>query len=93
MNTSGSDVFSARSDVITSIERPGNDHIFRLVSTSEIVWIDERSPQKPLLGYMHGRQFDRSLSILTVDLPSTSVIFHLNCHMFDQPFAQPLPRC
>jgi hypothetical protein len=72
MEDSCLDLLSLTDDVITAIERPRADHILRLVSSSEVFWIDERSPQKPLLGYMHGRQYDRSLGVLTADLPSSS---------------------
>src|ERR1700733_1477550 len=47
-------------DVLTSIDY-GGDNILRLCSTRDIVWMDKRYPNRPLLGYKHGRKYDRSL--------------------------------
>ena len=67
---SSSHLFSLRDGVFTAIEDVRSDHLLRLASTSEILWFDERSASRPLFGYKHGRQFDRSLSIQTVNLAS-----------------------
>jgi hypothetical protein len=56
-----------RQDVLTSIDH-GGDNIVRLCSTRDIVWMDKRYPNKPLLGYQHGRQYDRSLEARTIQL-------------------------
>lgn len=52
-------------DVLTSIDH-GGDNIVRLCSTRDIFWMDKRYPNKPLLGYQHGRQYDRSLELRTL---------------------------
>jgi hypothetical protein len=53
-------------DVFTSIEH-GGDNIVRLCSTRDILWMDKRYPNKPLLGYQHNRQYDRSLEVRTMN--------------------------
>ena len=42
----------------------------RLVSTQEVLWFDERNPQKPLLAVKHGRELDTTLRIQTFGLTS-----------------------
>jgi hypothetical protein len=69
-NTSALDLLSVEEGMLTSVESARSDHVFRFVSTSEVLWVDERCLRKPLLGYRHGRNFDRSLGIQTVDLMS-----------------------
>ena len=69
-NDAPSNLFSVRDGILTAIEDIRGDHLIRLASTSEVLWFDERYPGRPLLGYKHGRQFDRSLSIQTVNLTS-----------------------
>jgi hypothetical protein len=54
-------------DVLTSVDL-GGDNIVRLCSTRDIIWMDKRYPNKPLLGYQHGRQYDRSLKACSVQL-------------------------
>lgn len=58
---------SRQQDVLTSIDH-GGDNIIRLCSTREIIWMDKRYPNKPLLGHQHGRQYDRSLEARTIQL-------------------------
>ncbi|KAG6814491.1 hypothetical protein H0H92_000016 [Tricholoma furcatifolium] len=58
----------AGADILTSVEDQQTDHTIKLCSTREILWIDSRFPRKPLLGYKHGRQFDRYLQIHTSPL-------------------------
>lgn len=62
-----SDLFSAvsPSESLTAIE-PLDGHLIRLCSTSQLLWIDDRSPAKPLLGYQHYRQYDRTLGTRTL---------------------------
>lgn len=60
---------SRERDVFTSVEDKREDNIITLCSTREILWIDRRYPGKPLLGYRHGRQYDRSLEARTIPLP------------------------
>lgn len=50
---------------LTSIEAPSEDHTLRLVSTDEILWLDERYTRKPLISVRHGREFDLTLRIQT----------------------------
>jgi hypothetical protein len=52
-------------ELITYIEGPQQDHICRFVSTTELLWVDDRFPEKPLLGYKHGRRYDRTLATHT----------------------------
>lgn len=50
---------------LTSIEAPSEDHTLRLVSTDEILWLDERYTRKPLIAVRHGREFDLTLRTQT----------------------------
>ncbi|KAI0321643.1 hypothetical protein OF83DRAFT_1080814 [Amylostereum chailletii] len=53
-------------ELLTSIEcTPG--HALRLVTTRELLWIDERFEKRPLLAYRHHRQFDRTLQTNTFE--------------------------
>ncbi|GLB34867.1 hypothetical protein LshimejAT787_0204320 [Lyophyllum shimeji] len=61
-------------DVITSVEDQGDDYILKLCSTREILWVDTRFPGKPLLGYKHGRQYDRYLEVWTSPLSRASTL-------------------
>ncbi|KAH7929725.1 hypothetical protein BV22DRAFT_1102220 [Leucogyrophana mollusca] len=63
-----SDVYSIKncSNIITSIEPPALDHSLRLVTTSEIIWLDNRFRRRPLLSFKHSRQRDRTLEARTV---------------------------
>jgi hypothetical protein len=53
------------------LEDAHSDGLFRFATTTWVVWIDARSPRKPLLAYKHGRQFDQTLSVGTIFLPSS----------------------
>ena len=55
--------------MVTSIDYSG-DNIVQLCSTREIIWMDQRYPKKPLLGFQHGRRYDRSLEMRSVQLKS-----------------------
>ncbi|PIL24214.1 hypothetical protein GSI_13967 [Ganoderma sinense ZZ0214-1] len=50
---------------LTSVEPPSEDHTLRLVSTDEIIWLDERFTRKPLLAVRHSRDFDLTLRTRT----------------------------
>ncbi|KAI1794593.1 hypothetical protein LXA43DRAFT_995724 [Ganoderma leucocontextum] len=50
---------------LTSIEAPNEDHTLRLVSTDQILWLDERYTRKPLLAVKHSREFDLTLRTQT----------------------------
>ncbi|KAF8892511.1 hypothetical protein BD779DRAFT_1436750 [Infundibulicybe gibba] len=67
------DIFSTiwQQELLTAIEDEQSDNITRLCSTHQILWIDKRMSGKPLLGYKHGRQFDRSLRTSTLQLRSS----------------------
>ncbi|PPQ83788.1 hypothetical protein CVT24_007261 [Panaeolus cyanescens] len=39
-------------------------------STKEIIWLDTRFPDRPLLTLAHGRQYDRTLRLMNVTLPN-----------------------
>lgn len=47
--------------MLTSVEDDDGSNAIRVCSTREILWIDKRFPGKPLLGYRHGRNRDRTL--------------------------------
>ncbi|EGO18664.1 hypothetical protein SERLADRAFT_418850 [Serpula lacrymans var. lacrymans S7.9] len=51
---------------VTAIEQPEPDHIIRLSTTNEILWLDDRFGRQPLLSYKHNRDFDRTLETVTV---------------------------
>lgn len=53
-------------NVITAIERQYTDNIIKLSTTEEMLWLDKRYLGRPLMGYKHGRSFDRTLQSSTV---------------------------
>ncbi|KAF8211474.1 hypothetical protein K438DRAFT_1709725 [Mycena galopus ATCC 62051] len=59
---------SSTSEILTSVEdhAADADHLLRLCTTSQIVWVDRRFAAKPLLAFRHGRAFDRSLEARTI---------------------------
>jgi hypothetical protein len=56
---------SILNDVYTSLEDESSDGIIRLCTTDQLLWIDKRYPNKPLLGLKHGRNRDYSLQTNT----------------------------
>ncbi|KAI0807584.1 hypothetical protein C8Q74DRAFT_1313323 [Fomes fomentarius] len=60
---------------LTSIEDGGEDRIVMLVSTDEILWLDERNTRRPLLAIKHGRDFDTTLHSETRLLTEGPVTF------------------
>lgn len=44
-----------------------NSNYFFVLSTSEIYWLDERQPEKPLLSWKHYRSYDPSLKFIIDD--------------------------
>ncbi|KAG5647243.1 hypothetical protein DXG03_000778 [Asterophora parasitica] len=76
ITNSSQELFSlpAQGDVLTSIEDQRTDHIVKLCSTRDILWIDTRFAGKPLLGYRHGRQYDRYLNAQSSPLSSGSTL-------------------
>lgn len=56
------------SPVVTSFDWSGRERLLTLSTTSELIWLDERYPKKPLLSFKHNRVYDRSLSVRAVHL-------------------------
>ncbi|KAH9062653.1 hypothetical protein EDB87DRAFT_1681770 [Lactarius vividus] len=50
------------SDSLTSIGYNLDDHLLRLVTTNELVWVDPRFHTRPVLAFKHEREYDRTLS-------------------------------
>ncbi|KIJ69031.1 hypothetical protein HYDPIDRAFT_184954 [Hydnomerulius pinastri MD-312] len=67
-----SDVFSIdRSNaVVTSFECPKHDYVSRVTTTSDVIWLDDRFRQKPLMSFKHHRSYDRTLRTVTAQLAS-----------------------
>ncbi|OSD08614.1 hypothetical protein PYCCODRAFT_1380319 [Trametes coccinea BRFM310] len=61
--------------VLTSVESIGDDRMIRLVSSDEILWIDERNSRRPLLAIKHGREFDTTLRSFTRTMISSPLTF------------------
>ncbi|KAI0046101.1 hypothetical protein FA95DRAFT_1560454 [Auriscalpium vulgare] len=55
-------------DCLTGVECGQEDQMTRVVTTSEIVWIDERNPGRPVMAFKHGREFDRTLQCSVVEV-------------------------
>ncbi|TFK55080.1 hypothetical protein OE88DRAFT_1732355 [Heliocybe sulcata] len=51
--------------VITHVGAPRPDHLFCVTTTEDVLWIDDRFARKPVLGYKHKREPDRSLFSMT----------------------------
>ncbi|KAI6028664.1 hypothetical protein F5J12DRAFT_903607 [Pisolithus orientalis] len=47
---------------------PGQDNLSRVTTSSDIIWLDDRFPKKPVLSFKHHRSYDRTLKTLTVQL-------------------------
>ncbi|KAJ7781591.1 hypothetical protein B0H16DRAFT_1498983 [Mycena metata] len=66
------DLYNAVSnEVLTSVEDYQADQLLRLCSTNQVLWIDRRNTARPLLGFKHGRAFDRSLKAETIAFENT----------------------
>ncbi|KAF7967207.1 hypothetical protein HWV62_35125 [Athelia sp. TMB] len=65
------DLFStlSRTDLITAVQGPQSNNLMQLCTTSEIIWMDIRFSGMPLLGYKHGRSYDRTLATYTHGMP------------------------
>ena len=59
----------AGKQVFTAIEDVQQENLLRLCSTNDILWVDLRSPGKPLLAYAHEREYDQYLMTTTVSFP------------------------
>ncbi|KAL5511153.1 hypothetical protein ACEPAH_4368 [Sanghuangporus vaninii] len=62
-------------NVITSLFPTLLEHLLCASTTSQVIWIDERYPKQPLLGWRHHRVFDRTLSLRTIEFENTSLAF------------------
>ncbi|KAI9447989.1 hypothetical protein H4582DRAFT_1897609 [Lactarius indigo] len=56
------------SDSLTSMEYNPDDHLLRLVTTNELVWVDSRFHTRPVLAFKHEREHDRTLSSHVVSI-------------------------
>ncbi|KAK2466844.1 hypothetical protein APHAL10511_001102 [Amanita phalloides] len=66
---------SVLNDKLTSLENVGPDGIMRLCTTDQILWIDKRCPNKPLLGLKHGRNRDPTLRTVTIKFDQRLMTF------------------
>ncbi|KAI8989669.1 hypothetical protein BD414DRAFT_414849 [Trametes punicea] len=61
--------------VLTSVESLSDDRIIRLVSSEEIIWLDERNTRRALLAVKHGRELDTTLRSFTRVVMSSPLTF------------------
>jgi len=52
----------------------------RLVTTSELIWVDSRFYKRPVLAWKHEREYDRTLSGRAVDIGSTKLTVLSSCN-------------
>ncbi|KAG5440889.1 hypothetical protein PCK2_000044, partial [Pneumocystis canis] len=76
--------------ILDFYKTPKNLNYFFLLSTSEIYWLDERQPKKPLLSWKHYRNYDPSLKFIVDDfLENFNLILYSNinpiksCYQFE----------
>ncbi|KAL5532659.1 hypothetical protein ACEPAF_4433 [Sanghuangporus sanghuang] len=62
-------------NVITSLCPTQLEHLLCASTTGQVIWIDERYPKQPLLGWRHHRAFDRTLNLRTIEFENTSLAF------------------
>ncbi|KAH9951994.1 hypothetical protein B0H21DRAFT_829833 [Amylocystis lapponica] len=62
-------------ELLTSVGDLCDNHLICLTTTEQILWIDERKPDKPLMGVKHCRDYDRALSTQTHCLTQTPISF------------------
>ncbi|KAI0030758.1 hypothetical protein K488DRAFT_53551 [Vararia minispora EC-137] len=55
-------------EIFTSVANGQKDSLIRLVTTSEVLWFDERYSRRPVLAYKHHREYDRGLQVSVVDV-------------------------
>ena len=60
--------------VITSICPTQVEHFLCLSTTSQVIWLDDRYPKQPLLGWRHHRAFDRSLTVQTIEFDTSQFL-------------------
>ncbi|KAH7889406.1 hypothetical protein F5I97DRAFT_1801300 [Phlebopus sp. FC_14] len=56
--------------VVTFFECSNQDHLSRISTTDDVVWLDDRFRRKPLISIKHHRSFDRTLGLATAQLDS-----------------------
>ncbi|KAG7092545.1 hypothetical protein E1B28_008895 [Marasmius oreades] len=65
-------------EVFSFLEKPLKDYLIPLCTTRRIMWLDRRSPGKPLLAYQHRRQYDRTLHTCTIEDNHTMLMSRKN---------------
>ncbi|KAL1683608.1 hypothetical protein EV122DRAFT_286336 [Schizophyllum commune] len=65
---------------ITTIEDDPDENVIRLCTTTQLLWLDSRFSTRPLLSYVHGRQYDPSLQLHTARLRGTPLSFLSSPH-------------
>ncbi|PAV24002.1 hypothetical protein PNOK_0107000 [Pyrrhoderma noxium] len=60
-------------NVITSLCHANADHLFCVATTNQVMWVDDRYPSKPLLGWKHRRVYDRKLTAQCIDFQDSSL--------------------
>ena len=58
--------------MLASIEFGLDNGLSRLVTTSEVIWVDSRFHRRPVLAWKHEREYDRTLSARAVDIGSST---------------------
>ena len=58
--------------MLTSLEFDLDNGLSRLVTTSEVIWVDSRFHRRPVLAWKHEREYDRTLSGRAVDIGSST---------------------
>lgn len=63
-------IFSCDStgEVVMSYESRGLDHFSCVTTTGHVIWLDDRYPRRPLLGFKHHRGRDMTLGTLSIQL-------------------------
>ncbi|TDL24836.1 hypothetical protein BD410DRAFT_837750 [Rickenella mellea] len=66
-------VIGNKKDFVTSVESSQDNHIFCASTTAELLWLDNRNLNRPIMGWRHHRSFDRTLRVRTVVMGGTSL--------------------
>lgn len=76
-NTTPTTIFSLTRppERLTAIEDDPSEHLVRLCTTTQLLWLDPRFLARPLLAYAHGRQYDPALQIHTARMCDTPLTF------------------
>ncbi|KAL1729210.1 hypothetical protein EV714DRAFT_213304 [Schizophyllum commune] len=65
---------------LTAVEDDPAENCIRLCTTSQLLWLDSRYPTRPLLSYVHGRQYDPSLQLHTASIRGVPLSFLSSPH-------------